>query len=289
MLELLAYQFAQLPRTSLMVVSIALILLGSVLAAAFLPARQDKLPRSLYFRQQGLATLLFAANQIWWALWPAALKAGLLWLLLVPVVLGCLGYGAYVLRIGQARSNEGYGHPGNAWFALVPILNLVLLLRTSLNPSEGRGSVGAALAGFALFAMSRIVPMPINHLIESQNTAARQDPAAIAAALDLRLRADGPEAALDQLIATEHAPARIGPDAVLTAVTRQDLHLFYEVRFDTPGVTSLGAEYRRAMTAHFCDTQLALMKLGSRFTLHYTTADGSEVETLDLGLAACLT
>ena len=287
MLEVLAFQYTQLPEPGTFVVSFLAIVIGAVLAASLMAPPEGLLSRSYYFQRIGIASLALVAVQAAWLWYPTALAYGVSWLMLASDLLSALAYGAYMIRIAQARSRDAYGHTGRAWFALVPLVNLVLLFKPSQSPDAAPGSTGAALVGLGLIILSRLAVPVLLNAVELRTVAGMQDPEIQAAATALRVRALGTAAALDILIVAEGAPAEIQTGLTLTAVTRSDLHLTYEFSLDQTDAEVLVDDYRAEVTSSFCSGLMLYLTAGASATLHYTRSDGHELARIELSLAEC--
>ena len=287
MLKVLAFQYTQLPEPGTFVISFLAIVIGAVLAASLMAPPEGLLSRSDYFQRIGIASLALVAVQAAWLWYPTALAYGVSWLMLASDLLSALAYGAYMIRIAQARSRDAYGHTGRAWFALVPLVNLVLLFKPSQSPDSAPGSTGAALVGLGLIILSRLAVPVLLNAVELRTLAGMQDPEIQAAATALRVRALGTAAALDILIVAEGAPAEIQTGLTLTAVTRSDLHLTYEFSLDQTDAEVLVDDYRAEVTSSFCDGLMLYLTAGASATLHYTRSDGHELARIELSLAEC--
>lgn len=287
MLEVLAFQYTQLPEPGTFVISFLAIVIGAVLAASLMVPPDGLLSRSWYFQRIGIASLALVAVQASWLWYPTALAYGVSWLMLAGDLLSALAYGAYMIRIAQARSRDAYGHTGRAWFALVPLVNLVLLFKPSQSPDAAPGSTGAALVGLGLIILSRLAVPVLLNAVELRTVAGMQDPEIQAAATALRVRALGTAAALDILIVAEGAPAEIQTGLTLTAVTRSDLHLTYEFSLDQTDAEVLVDDYRAEVTSSFCSGLMLYLTAGASATLHYTRSDGHELARIELSLAEC--
>lgn len=287
MLEVLAFQYTQLPEPGTFVISFLAIVIGAVLAASLMVPPDGLLSRSWYFQRIGIASLALVAVQASWLWYPTALAYGVSWLMLAGDLLSALAYGAYMIRLAQARSRDAYGHTGRAWFALVPLVNLVLLFKPSQSPDAAPGSTGAALVGLGLIILSRLAVPVLLNAVELRTVAGMQDPEIQAAATALRVRALGTAAALDILIVAEGAPAEIQTGLTLTAVTRSDLHLTYEFSLDQTDAEVLVDDYRAEVTSSFCDGLMLYLTAGASATLHYTRSDGHELARIELSLAEC--
>ena len=287
MLKVLAFQYTQLPEPGTFVISFLAIVIGAVLAASLMVPPDGLLSRSWYFQRIGIASLALVAVQAAWLWYPTALAYGVSWLMLASDLLSALAYGAYMIRIAQARSRDAYGHTGRAWFALVPLVNLVLLFKPSQSPDAAPGSTGAALVGLGLIILSRLAVPALLNAVEQRTLAGMQDPQIQAAATALRVRALGTAAALDILIVAEGAPAEIQTGLTLTAVTRSDLHLTYEFSLDQTDAEVLVDDYRAEVTSSFCDGLMLYLTAGASATLHYTRSDGHELARIELSLAEC--
>lgn len=290
MLEDLAYFYTQQSELAFTLTGYVAIALGAVLSAIALPVREDRLSRSYFYLRLGMASFVLMINQMWWLLYVPALTAGVSWLLMASDGLAYLAYGAYLIRIAQARSRDGYGDTSRAWFILIPIANLFLLFKPSVEPLDQNRSAAAAWIGVVCFALSRLGMSALMGAVEARTVADMQaDPRAVAAFQTLLLRHEGPEAGLDSIVTAEAAPRRLGPDLTLAAVSRQALQVRYDFVIDMVDATSLDPDYLRQFTANVCATYLPYMALGASVTLHYTRSDGATVETLDLTLASCTT
>jgi hypothetical protein len=290
MLEDLAFLYTQQDALVFTLLGYVLVILGAVLSASLLTPRVGKLSRSWFYQRAGVASLLLAVNQAWWLLYVPSLAAGVSWLWMVTDILGYLAYGAYLIRIAQCRSRDAYGDTARAWMILIPIANLILIFRRSQQPDAQAGSVMAALAGIAFVILSRVLNAGLMDAVETKTLADMQaDPRAVAAIQSLILRHDGPEAGLDTLIQSEGAPQRLGPDLMLTSVTRQALAVTYAFRIDMADATSLDVDYRREFVSAICGAYLPFMEIGATVALHYTRPDGATVERLDLSLTTCTT
>ena len=291
MLEVLAFQYTQLPEPGTFVVSFLAIVIGAVLAASLMAPPEGLLSRSYYFQRIGIASLALVAVQAAWLWYPTALAYGVSWLMLASDLLSALAYGAYMIRIAQARSRDAYGHTGRAWFALVPLVNLVLLFKPGQtpvgSPAAAPGSTAAALVGLGLIILSRLAVPALLNAVEQRTLAGMQDPQIQAAATALRVRALGTAAALDILIVAEGAPAEIQTGLTLTAVTRSDLHLTYEFSLDQTDAEVLVDDYRAEVTSSFCSGLMLYLTAGASATLHYTRSDGHELARIELSLAEC--
>ena len=102
MLEVLAFQYTQLPEPGTFVIGFLAIVIGAVLAASLMAPPEGLLSRSYYFQRIGIASLALVAVQATWLWYPTALAYGVSWLMLASDLLSALAYGAYMIRIAQA-------------------------------------------------------------------------------------------------------------------------------------------------------------------------------------------
>jgi hypothetical protein len=287
MLEVLSFQYTQLPAPVLTLIAYLFTVAGGLLAALFLPAGDGTLNRSSYFLWLGVGMFALAINQLWWLLYVPALKTGWSGLLLVSDLAGSLVYGGFVLRLAMARSRDAYGHARRAYLAFIPFANFVLLFKAGQNPVVRHGVQGTISAAIVVMVLSRIVTSTLTDEVTRRAEDAAADPQIVAVTKSMQLRARGIEAGLDELIAAEGAPARIDSDLMLQAVTRQGLHLTYDFILDAPEAEALSDDYRQAVHVGFCDGLMPYLNLGATATLNYLRNDGADVESLELSLAGC--
>lgn len=289
MLEDLAYRYTQQSEASFMLMAFVVIALGALLSASLLAPRDGLLSRSYFYQRLGMASVLLMFNQVWWLQYVPLVQAGVSWLPALTDQLGYLAYGAYVIRIAQARSRDAYGTASRAWYILIPLVNLVLVFRASQTPGQTPGSVAAGVIGLVFVAISRLGTTALMTAVEEKTAQDMTNPAARAAFRTLMVAAEGPAPGLDAIIAAEGAPLRVGPDLSLVSVMRQDLHVTYSFKLDMTDANSLDDGYRREVTSGICTAYLPFMSQGASVTLNYTRPDGATVETLDLSLASCTT
>lgn len=289
MLEVLTLRYSDLPQGILVLIGYCFIVLGGVLAATLLPRQTDRLSRSWYFLRLGLASFLFAACQLLWFLFIPAVKLGVSFALVLTDVASEMAYGGFILHLALARSRDAYGHDGRGWFAFVPFANLFLLFKAPQQLDATPGSVGAALVGVVLFGMSRAVTAMIEGSGDHFAAEVAADPVAIATLRDLRIRAQGIEAALDDLILAEAAPRQLDPGLDLTSVSRIGSHVTYDFTADLTQDETLASDFRREVMAQMCSGLMPYLVQGATAALHYGRRDGSEIETLALSLTECTT
>lgn len=289
MLEVLTLRYAELAQGLLIAIGLGVIVLGGMLVFVLVPRRSDLLSRSWYLQRLGMASFLFAVNQLWWFLYVPAVKIGVSFLFVLTDTVGELAYGAYIAHIALARSRDAYGHDGRAWWAFVPFVNLFLLFKPSQTPDTAPGSTAAALVGLVLFGMGRAVIGIIENSGDGFGEQVASDPQALEIIRSLKMRAQGIEAALDDLIAAEAAPTRLATTLELTAVTRRASHLRYDFTLDLPQDEVLSADYRRQVHAQMCAGLMQYLTMGATAALHYARPNGSEIEILTLSLAECTT
>ncbi|MEO8244404.1 MAG: hypothetical protein ABI832_19065 [bacterium] len=289
MLQVLTFRFMNLPQPTLFAIFFATVLLGSFLAAMFLPKPAHGQNRATYFQNLAMALFVLSITQLSWLLYVPALKVGVSGLILLATVLGYLAYGAYCYHLGAARSRDAYGHDRFAFLGLVPILNLVLLFKPGQNPAPGPGSKAPIIIGLVLFILSRVANSAAGSEADLRSRAIADDPLAVAAIQAVQLQSDGIEAGLDRLIQSEASPSRIGPTLTLAAVFRSGLHVTYDFTLDEAGAQSLDDTYHKQVISGFCHGLLRYLSLGATASLHYVRPDGFDIETVDLSLATCTT
>jgi hypothetical protein len=288
MLDVLLYRYTQLPQPMFFVIGLLTVVCGGILGALILPRRDFNLTRSHYFLQIAVATFVLGCVQLAWLAYLPALRMGASGLLLLSDLGTNLAYGVYILHIARARSRDGWGDDAAAILAYVPLLNLILLFKPSRAPQSGASNALVGVALLVLF-LTRALGNAIGDEVAHRSAAIAEDSAAQSAFHAITLRADGIEKGLDDLIAVEGAPLKIGPTLTLSAVRRQGLQVIYEFSLDEPDATSLDVEYRKSVISSFCDGLMPYMVLGATGQLHYVRSDGAEVETLDLSVTACTT
>jgi hypothetical protein len=290
MLEDIAFTYGQQAEWTVTLIAFAVITLGAVLSTMFLPTPDGVLSRSYFYLRLGVASVLVTFNQVWWLFYAPALIAGVSWVFMATDMLGYLAYGAYVIRIAVARSRDAYGDAAKAWFILIPIANLFLLFKPSLQPDSQNRSAAAAWIGVVCFVISRVGMGALMTETSARTTADMQaDPRAAQAVRALILRYEGPEAGQEAIALAEGAPRRVGPDLTLNAVTRQVLHMRYDFSIQMGDATSLDPAYRRGFVGDICAVYLPYMQMGATVALHFSRPDGAPVEVIDLSLATCTT
>ncbi len=287
MLDTIVLSYGGLDPAAFFLIAAGLITLGGVIAALVLPTPAEPLRRSTYFYLSSLALFLLSAAQLVWFLYVPALRLGASFLLMLTDFASCLAFGAYSAQIARARSLDAYGHGRHAWMAFVPLANLWLLFKSPLQPVEAPGAGWRILAGLVLALFSRLVTDFVEGNGEVIARQIQADPEVAALVQSLNIRAQGIEAALDELILAEGAPVVIDATLTLQTVTRDGRTVTYDYVLDDPTATALDPAYRNQVRASMCGGLLAYLEAGATARIRFARKDGAQIEVLALSVTEC--
>ena len=291
MFEILMYRYGALPQTTMIGIALGLMLLGGTIGLLTLKS-DSRLLRSVYFFQLSAFTALFSASKAVWLLFVPAITGGYSGLILLVDLGGDVLFGLAVIAAALARSRDAYGHGRRAWLVFVPIANLFLLFTPSHDaPPTGQkpANLGAIVAGLVLAGLGRWTSAYIDQQTAAEIVRMPTDTSFVAAMRDLRIRADGIEAALDDQVVAEGAPYQVEPDLLLASLTRDGQQLRYVFVLDDPTATALNPDYVKLATTRFCGAVLHYLTNGATAHLRYVRPDGVELGTLLITLDACTT
>lgn len=287
MLDTIVLSYGGLDPAAHFLIATAFIILGAILAALARPTPAEPLSRSTYFYLSTLALFLLSATQLVWLLYVPALRLGATFLLMLCDFASCLAFGAYSAQIARARSRDAYGHGRHAWMAFVPLANLWLLFKSPLQPIEAPGAGWRVLAGLVLVLLGRILTVFIESNGDNIAHQIQADPKVAALVQALNIRANGIEAALDDLILAEGAPVAIDATLTLQSVTRDGRSITYDYVLDDPTATALDPDYRNQVRAYMCDGLLAYLEAGATARIRFARTDGAQIEVLALSVTEC--
>lgn len=191
-LDLLAWRYLNLPDGALWVAAYAGLFLGG-LVAAIRPRGQARTGRASYFARIGLILIGLSLTSLLGLLSPEALVGGWLWLLVAVDVAAYLVAGFLMVRAGQARSRDAWGHARLGILTLVPFAWFWLLFTPGRNPDPGHsgGRIGAVLLGIAGLVATRVMPVAVAEQATLRAEAAQSRPAVSDATIALMIRANG--------------------------------------------------------------------------------------------------
>jgi len=176
-LEELAYKILLLDEMELALLGVGSYVLGFILGFIKNGHVNKAISRSPYFVFIALIYFLSSCASLIWLFSEPAVEIGALWVVVFSVFLSLavIGYVAAIACI--YRSRDAYETPNYAWFGLVPLLNLVLLLTASKRMPESQlrftpvisGGSGV-IVGFVIFALSAIPTAYVESVADEYET-----------------------------------------------------------------------------------------------------------------------
>lgn len=292
MLERFAVGLLNRSEGELVAVALLMIVVGFIFALLFRRGGTFSMRRVPYFIWTSAVFGLVSALPLAWLLTIEAATIGVLWMLVALVFGGVFGGGVAYGALGHARSVDAYGDGRNAWMALVPIANLVLLFRRPLDWKEGSwGRLGLNILGvvFGLFLM--VLGSGIGEVAEHETEAmarrAETDPAMQRAGIDVMLRSQGLETTL-RLMAAEVASQRVDETTTLLRVegSGTTLRYVYEVSTDA---AELPASMRTGLIEQNCAYEAfrPLIEAGATLEHVYQRRNGSEMGRVAVSRQLC--
>jgi hypothetical protein len=283
-----------LSRTEGELFAAGLVVFATGFAAALIGRRgaTRSMRRVPYFLWISVVTAFVSALPIVWVATLEAAKDGVLWILVVLFFGGIFGGGAATGTLAHARSVSAYGDGSNAWMGIVPIANLVLLLK----PPENRFNRGyirvlydvllVVFSAFILTIGSTIGKLPDKYLDDIVE-AGGDDPGVQQFGIDFMLRTQGLEAVLGQMAAA--VPGRRIDEATYLLRVESDgdkLRYVYELSTDIPEIP---VSVRTALTEKNCASIALRPVIDAGATLEhvYQYPDGSIVGVVDVSQSVC--
>lgn len=279
MLEDAALRLVTSDEQTLTGVGFLLLLVGFVLALIFHRGQRSKMQRATYFAYSALLYVVGALLPIAWLFALQAMAAGILWVLVAGVfgtiaVLGfCYG------DIDLARSRDAYGNNRSAFLAIIPVANLVLLLKPSKNASVNKltlplfsGGLGV-VSGFVLLIFGAVATTLLNERLAKQ-----ADTIAPADSIDFLLRTRGLEGTLAAMAREAQLPVAVDSITTLSRIDAdgQILRRIFTVKTDVP---SLSADFGARVIQTVCQIEAFAPPLRAGATIEevYLNEVGNEI------------
>jgi hypothetical protein len=296
LLEELAIQYVNQPEDVLGALGWLLMIGGAISAALFNRSAQT-LFRAPYFSYSALLIMSAVVLQFTWLGTADAVVGGYLWILVVFDTISTFSIGFIFGTIAMARSRDAFGHGRFAVFAIIPIANLLLILRRSkfLPPTEPM-AVAAFMAGwfgvvsgFIMLMLAVLFVVSLNQIVAISLENERADPAAARMQMDSLIQANGVEATLDLLVSGPQPPTPKDEDAGLIQIKAkgtqlQRIYLVASEKF------TLADEYRKSIERVICSSDLfePLLKAGASVNEIYLKPDGSEFGSHSVKWDSCV-
>jgi len=221
-------------------------LLAFAAVVVFLVKPKFRMGRAAYFSVMGLCILFFGMRYFIDGFFQDAVKNDYLF----KLVLGsysCLTIGAVLLGLASAaRSNDAYGHWKNWFLGFIPLVSLVLLFKSPLEPGKpgfSRVAVNILLIvlGLCLVGSGRMLVVLTD--LDSRQTAgnAQNDPEFQKKAERYELQNRGVNGWLQEVVKTIHTPEKIDWATVMSSakVDGDTLRFVYEVAYGSSAYSQI--------------------------------------------------
>lgn len=274
--------------------AVGLLLAAAGFSVALLARRGATLSmrRVPYLIWTGILLSLITVLPLAWLLTFEAAANGRLWVLVTFVFVGIFAGGAAAGILGHARSVNAYGDGSKAWMAIVPFINIVLLVRRPLDWAKGTwvtyalGTLGVVF-GLFLMVQATVTGKVIGREIDAMALRAKSDPVMQQVGVGFMLRNQGLESTLRQIAAD--VPSQ-QVDEMTTLVRAESdgttLRYVYEVSTD---ISTLPESTRMGLLDHNCSYAAVrpLLTAGATFEHLYLHLDGSEIGTATVTRQLC--
>jgi hypothetical protein len=182
-------------------------------------------------------------------------------------------------------------------FAIIPIANLLLLLRRSkFLPATEPMAVAAFMAGwfgvvsgFIMLMLAVLFVVSLNQIVAIGLENERADPVAARMQMDSLIQANGVEATLDLLASGPQPPTPKDEDTGLIQIKAKGTQLqrIYLVASET---FTLADEYLKSIEQLICSSDLfePLLKAGASVNEIYLKPDGSEFGSHNVNWDSCV-
>lgn len=232
MLENLAWRFLAQKDWQIALVQYAALLSGGILAA-LLHRSPDRFSRAPYVALVGLVALGLGLGEGLWLLAGDAMRGRWLGLLIAGWIALVFLCGQVLAGLGQARSRDILGHGWAGILAVVPGLNLWLMVAPGMEPGRtgplrAVGHAALVLFGVAAMILARVLSAGLSKMVEASVAAAALDPALADRLAVLNLARTPPSQILEDIASSVEVPQREDEGVSLMQVTVDEGVLTYK-------------------------------------------------------------
>lgn len=287
-MENLAFQVIMMEEGELMLLGVACMIVGFVIALRLRRHSTLSLRRVPHFLYLAFVTGLISAAPLAWTLTSVAVNAGMLWALVgfVFSMIALAGFATGVLA--HARSVNAYGDGSGAWMGIVPFANLFLMLKRPLDwrssgwKDRSLNAIGT-IAGFVML----ILGTGVGKVAEEMTNQMADDAANQSAMLAGMAKAQGVEATL-QMIASQVPRQQIDETTTLVRVEADGriLRYVYEVAGQ---LDALPLNLRVNLAQENCTNEVIrpIISAGASLQHRYIRTDQSEIGVVEVTPQIC--
>lgn len=291
MFEDVAIQYINLSEMQLRLISYAAACIGGIIGA-FTNNDESRLLRVPYFVFSSILFFVMTAEQIVWLNSSAAWQDGYLWVFAAADIIVAVAVGYFWAGLAMSRSRDAYGHARYAFFAFVPIANLVLMFTPSKEQTSEpvipllKGTLGV-FVGIVVFMASNGLAAYINMEASRMASESTSDANVEQMSIDDLLRYQGLEATLQQL--ADAVPQQKVDEITILQKVEADgstLRYLYEISSD---LQELGVLMRSQTIQHNCtfDAMRPILEAGGKIEHVYYRISGTEIGIITVTKEIC--
>lgn len=270
------------------------ILIISGIITGISKSTNHKMPRSTYFLNTSLITLLLGASQILWLGAMQAVVSGTFYIIAVFDIIILFGAGFLYTMLAKARSNDAVGDASMTALAFIPLANLYLLFKpskfkeTEKSSSITTGASAVIIGIVALFlgrgaavAIEQIAQQEVANVINSQNAVVVGTKY-----FEFYTRRDGLTAGLEHLASLEET-GTVDEITNLSSVDVVGQSMIYNFQITDLGVNSLNSSWTQQLQENLCEVYKHVVAAGGSVQYLYQSSVYGVLADINVSQESC--